>query len=425
MPRNHPDNSAELFALPEKRPSPRHIYSVSEVTHDIKGILENTFREIWVEGEISNFKPSSSGHYFFSLKDENALLNAVIFSRNIQEIKFKPEDGIKVVCCGNIGVYPPHGGYRLIVEKIAPQGLGNLQLALEQLKKKLEKEGLFSPAHKRLIPYLPQRIGIVTSLQGAALHDILKVLERRFSDVEVIIYPVKVQGDGAKEEIAEAINNLNQFSKQEAPSAGIDVLIVGRGGGSIEDLWAFNEEVVARAIYNSKIPVISAVGHEKDWTIADLTADLRAATPSVAAELAVPEKNDLLGKIEKLLDNMSLAIDHILEDKEEDLAKSIDNLRLLNPLVRLKVYQERISGFVSQIITRARHLLELKQAALQEAVSRLGALSPLNILGRGYSITFKLPEGVVLKDARLLKAGDELKTRLGKGEIFSKVTEVK
>jgi exodeoxyribonuclease VII large subunit len=426
MRRNSLDSATpELFSQSPKERGGCHIYTVSEITHDIKIILENTFAQVWVEGEISNFKPSSAGHYYFSLKDENAILNAVIFSRSAAEIKFRPQDGLKVVCYGDVEIYPPHGRYQLIIEKIEPKGLGSLQLALEQLKQKLEKQGLFSAERKRTLPYLPQRVGIVTSLQGAAIKDILKVLERRFSDVEIIILPVKVQGEGAKEEIAEAIKNFNQFNQRLPAALKIDLLIVGRGGGSIEDLWAFNEEIVARAIYNSEIPVISAVGHERDWTIADLVADVRAATPSQAAELAVPEKKDLLARLAELTDNMSLAVDHLMANKEEDLTSSIDNLRLLNPLLRLAMYLEKITGFSSQILVRMQHLWKLKQTALQAAAARLSSLSPLNILGRGYSITFCLPEAVVVRDAAYLKAGDTLKTRLHQGEVFSKVTEVK
>ncbi|MDP2940801.1 MAG: exodeoxyribonuclease VII large subunit [Candidatus Omnitrophota bacterium] len=404
--------------------SARRVYTVSEITRDIKLVLENAFSEAWVEGEASNINDHPSGHLYFSLKDKGAVLPAAIFNYRNKDIKFKVENGLKVICFGKIDVYPPHGSYKLIVEKIEPKGIGSLQLALEQLKEKLEKEGLFAQGHKRPLPYLPAKIGVVTSLSGAAIKDILKVLGRRFGEIEVVINPAQVQGDAAKEEIAAAIKDFNCFNAGLPARGRIELLIVGRGGGSIEDLWAFNEEIVARAIYASAIPVISAVGHERDWTIADLVADVRAATPSQAAEMAVPEKEELSRKIEGLLDNLSLAISRALADKEEALRANLGKLRLLNPLVRLDNYREKISGFADQIIVRMRHFLKLRQASLQEAASQLNSLSPLNILGRGYSITFGLPEGRVIKDAALAKTGDLIKTRLHKGEIVSFVREV-
>ncbi len=404
--------------------SARRIYTVSEITRDIKLVLENAFSEAWVEGEASNINDHPSGHLYFSLKDKGAVLPAAIFNYRNKDIKFKVENGLKVICFGKIDVYPPHGSYKLIVEKIEPKGIGSLQLALEQLKEKLEREGLFAREHKRPLPYLPAKIGVVTSLSGAAIKDILKVLGRRFGEIEVVINPAQVQGDAAKEEIAAAIKDFNCFNAGLPARGRIELLIVGRGGGSMEDLWAFNEEIVARAIYDSAIPVISAVGYERDCTIADLVADVRAATPSQAAEMAVPEKEELSRKIEGLLDNLSLAISHALADQEEALRANLGKLRLLNPMVRLDNYREKISGFANQIIVRMRHFLKLRQASLQEAASQLNSLSPLNILGRGYSITFGLPEGRIIKDAAWAKTGDLIKTRLHKGEIVSFVKEV-
>jgi exodeoxyribonuclease VII large subunit len=276
------------------------IYSVSEITFAVKAMLEGNFQGVWVEGEISNCRLQPSGHCYCSLKDDSSILSAVIFSRMFREVKFKVEDGLKVVCYGSLGVYAPQGKYQLIVERIEPKGIGALQLALEQLKEKLEKEGLFAPEHKRAIPYLPAKIGIVTSPTGAAIKDMLKVLERRFKDVHILLAPVRVQGDGAKEEISQAIRDFNEYNETLPEGEKIEVLIVGRGGGSIEDLWAFNEELVCRAIYASGIPVISAVGHERDVTVSDLVADVRAATPSVAAELVLPEKEELRENLDSL-----------------------------------------------------------------------------------------------------------------------------
>ncbi|MCK5594876.1 exodeoxyribonuclease VII large subunit, partial [bacterium] len=253
-------------------------------------MLEENFPSIWVEGEISNCRMPSSGHIYFTLKDEQSQLNAVFFRGANLKTKFRIEDGLKVLALGNISVYQRRGNYQLIVGLLQPRGIGELQLAFEQLKRKLQKEGLFAPEHKNPIPLFPKKIGIVTSPTGAAIRDILNVINRRFRQVEILVNPVRVQGEGAGEEIAKAIDEFNKMKK-------VDVLIVGRGGGSMEDLWAFNEEVVARAIYNSNIPIISAVGHEIDFVISDFVADLRAPTPSAAAELVVGEMEQIILKI--------------------------------------------------------------------------------------------------------------------------------
>ncbi|MDD4938725.1 MAG: exodeoxyribonuclease VII large subunit [Candidatus Omnitrophica bacterium] len=436
----------ELFCPQPGLNKDRHIYTVSQITQDIKLILENTFCEVWVEGEISNFRQYSSGHYYLSLKDKSALLQAVIFNRSAKEIKFKLEDGLKVICFGRVELYEPRGQYQLIIEKIEPKGIGSLQLALEQLKAKLEKEGLFAAEHKRPIPYLPGRIGVVTSLSGAAIKDILKVLDSRFRDIHITIYPVRVQGEEAKKEIAQAIEDFNRFNIDSAVNERIEVLIVGRGGGCIEDLWAFNEEIVARAIYNSRIPVISAVGHERDWTIADLVADVRAATPSVAAEMVIPKKEDLrdkvdglfsdlkgafldmssglLDRIDDLARRLTLCAQHSMELNTRELASISKKLALLNPTALIQQHKLKIADLARQMGVRIGHFLKLRQAEFNGAIEKLESLSPLNILGRGYSITFKMPQGQVIKDVSLLKTGDTVKTRLHKGEILSKIMEV-
>jgi exodeoxyribonuclease VII large subunit len=437
----------ELFPQPEYLKKGARVYTVSEITQDIKLLLENTFGQVWVEGEVSNFRPSQAGHYYFSLKDQSSVLAAVIFSRTHQEIKFKIEDGLKIICHGNIEVYPPRGQYQIIVDKVEPKGIGSRQLALEQLKQRLEKEGLFSPGHKRAIPYLPSRIGVVTSLQGAAIKDILKVFDRRFKDVHIVINPAKVQGEGSREEIAQAIEELNAFNQKAPPERRIEVMIVGRGGGSIEDLWAFNEEIVARAIYNSKIPVISAVGHERDVTVADLVADLRAPTPSVAAELAIPKKEDLEEKLTAALEDLNnsvngilfdvqqslgalihrlfLGMDHILELTCGEFESAIRKLKLLNPLTRIVAHQEKIRDLAGQIYVRLAHLLKLKEAQFTKAAEKLSNLSPMNILARGYSIAFKMPGEEIIKDVGAIKTGDMIKSRVHKGEILSEVREVR
>ena len=436
----------DLFESQDKLASPKHIYTVSEITKDIKLILENTFAEVWVEGEVSNFKQYPSGHCYFSLKDQTALLPAVIFNRTAKDINFKIEDGLKAICFGKIDVYPPRGQYQLVVEKIEPKGIGGLQLALEQLKQRLEKAGLFSAAHKRPLPYLPRRIGVVTSAQGAAIKDILKVLDRRFKDVHIIINSVRVQGEGAKEEIAQAIKDFNLLNEQLPGNERIEVMIVGRGGGSIEDLWAFNEEVVAYAIYNSGIPVISAVGHERDWTVADQVADLRAPTPSAAAELILPKKEDLREKLQFLSNNLrrlfldkavnfqeamgdlrhrlNLNMAHELELNKSRLGAAAKKLTLLNPAVLIRQHKIKTADLAKQIYIRALHFIKLKESGFIKAAEKLSTLSPLNILSRGYSITFKMPEAEVVKDANSVKAGDMVKTKLHKGDILSQVMEV-
>lgn len=402
----------------------KHVYSVYELTQDIKLILENTFGQVWVEGEISNFRPHPAG-YFFSLKDEKALLNAVVFKRNNKDLKFKLEDGLKVICFGKIEVYAPHGKYQLIIEKLEPKGIGSLQLALEQLKQRLEKEGLFASEHKRPIPYLPKNIGVVTSGHGAAIKDILKVLDTRFKDVHIVINPVRVQGEGAKEEIAQAIKDFNYFNQKVPDEEQVEVLIIGRGGGSIEDLWAFNEETVARAIYSSGIPVISAVGHERDWTIADLVADFRAPTPSAAAEKVIPKKDDLREKFEDLIQDLKRAFLENIANFEESLEGLTHRLKLSSPLALISRYRERTLDLARQIYVRIGHFVKLRESQFVKSVEKLSGLNPLNILSRGFSVTFKLPELEIVKDAQSLKIGESIKSRLHKGELVSRITEVR
>jgi exodeoxyribonuclease VII large subunit len=442
-----PKATTDLFTSQAHLKKNKHIYTVSEITQDIKLILENTLAEVWVEGEVSNFKiHPPSGHFYFSLKDQSAVLEAAMFSGVNKEVKFKIENGLKVICFGKISTYGPRSQYNLIVERIEPKGMGSLQLALEQLKQKLEKEGLFSTEHKRPIPYLPARIGVVTSLSGAAVKDILKVLDRRFKDINIIINPVRVQGEGAKEEIAQAIKDFNHLNEDLPVDQHIEVMIVGRGGGSIEDLWAFNEEIVARAIYNSKIPIISAVGHERDTTIADLVADVRAATPSVAAELVIPKKEDLREKVDILSEDirrsfldiaenfkanmddlahrLGLSIQNLLKLNVSELESAQKKLALLNPSVLIQQHKTKIADLVRQIHIRLGHFIKLKQSEFNVAIEKLSSLSPLNILARGYSITFEMPQGSILKDAKFVKIGDTIKTKLHKGEFLSQIKEV-
>jgi len=435
----------DLFTEPKDLKPPRRIFTVSQITQDIKLILEASFGEVWIEGEVSNFQAHHSGHFYFTLKDDSNVLPAAMFARANREVKFKIENGLKVICAGKVSAYTARGQYQIIVEKLEPKGVGSLQLALEQLKRKLEKEGLFAPEHKRPIPYLPARIGVVTSLSGAAIKDILKVLDRRFSDINIIINPVQVQGEKAKDEIAQAIKDFNLLNDGLALEDKIEVMIVGRGGGSTEDLWAFNEEIVARAIYNSGIPVISAVGHERDWTIADLVADLRAPTPSVAAELVIPKKEELRQRVEELSQDIKrsfldtslnlkeaageltrrlvLSMQNVFRLEVSDFEVQRKKLALLNPAVLIQQYKIQMLDLARQIYVRIGHFIKLKEAQFNKGVEKLSNLSPLNILSRGYSSTFGMADGEIIKERNAVKSGDMVKTKLHKGELLSRVID--
>ena len=285
--------------------SEKTILTVSRLTALLRGVLEENFEQLWVQGEVSNLSYPSSGHCYFTLKDTGAQLRCVMFKSSLKNLKFRMTDGMALIVRGRISVYDQRGEYQLICEYVEPAGIGALQTAFVQLKEKLDREGLFAEAHKVAMPGFPRTIGVVTSSTGAAIHDILNVLKRRFASLSVLLYPVRVQGEGAALEIARAIDDMNR-------QAEADILIVGRGGGSLEDLWAFNEEVVARAVYRSKIPVISAVGHETDWTICDFVADLRAPTPSAAAELVVASANELRGQVEAFSHRLQRSIENLL-----------------------------------------------------------------------------------------------------------------
>ena len=399
----------------------KHIYSISELTQNIRAILEGTFSEVWVEGEISNFTNHSSGHMYFSLKDAGAVLLCAFFRSANQGLKFQIQDGMNVVCFGKISVYDKRGQYQLYVEKIEPKGVGALQIAFEQLKAKLQKEGLFEEARKRPIPYLPTRIGVVTSPTGAAIRDILNVVKRRFQNVEVILNPVRVQGEGAEKEIAQAVEEFNIFNNEMPFDKRVDVLIVGRGGGSLEDLWSFNEEIVARAIFKSKIPIISAVGHEVDWTIADFVADKRAPTPSAAAEMVIPRKEDLLVRMEELAGRLDGAIIDKVTFLEGELKTLAESYILKQPISIIEQYQQRIDDIAKNIGIRAGHILDIKNSVFGNLCGKLDMLSPFKVLSRGYSITALATSGKVVKDTSQLKKGDEVKTRLSKGEFISEV----
>lgn len=396
---------------------PRKIYKVSEINKIAKNLLEEEFPEIWLEGEISNFTLHSSGHLYFSLKDEDAQINAIMYKWQAGQLEFVPENGMKVIAQGKISVFVKGGRYQIIVYGLKPIGIGALQQAFEQLKRKLEKEGLFDKARKRPIPMLPQKIGIVTSPTGAAIRDILNIIERRFANVHILIHPVRVQGDRAAGEIAEAIAYVNE----RFPS--LDVLIVGRGGGSLEDLWSFNREIVARAIYNSRIPVISAVGHEVDYTIADFVADLRAPTPSAAAELVVTNKIELEKKVLLLTSKIKLSMKHELDERTNQYRRLVDSRIFRHPEELYSQFQQEIDYYLERIISKCAHFLDFQKEKLNSIAGKLNVLSPLNILARGYSIAYKLPENEILKSISQVTMKDKVKVKLHRGEIICTVEE--
>ncbi|OGW84632.1 MAG: exodeoxyribonuclease VII large subunit [Omnitrophica bacterium RIFCSPLOWO2_01_FULL_45_10] len=395
----------------------KRIYTVSELTKYIRVIIEDSFPAIWIEGEIANYVLHSSGHIYFSLRDANSVLKCAFFRHSNEKLKFKLKDGMKAICFGSISVYEARGDYQLIVEEIEPKGVGALQLAFQQLKEKLHKEGLFDERHKIPIPYLPTRIGIVTSPTGAAIRDILNIARRRFSNVEIIILPVRVQGESAKDEIAAAIREFNRIKN-------VDVMIVTRGGGSLEDLWPFNEETVARAIYDSEIPVISAVGHEIDYTISDFVADFRAPTPSAAAELVIPKKEDLSNLINTLMARLKNTLTGKLGLLNQRLTALRESYILRQPLNFIIQYEQRIDDLSKDLNIRLDHIVEMRNENFNNLISKLGALSPLAILNRGYSITMKLPDRVVVKDAKTLRKDDLVETKLGRGKFISRVEEI-
>ena len=376
-------------------PKEKQVLKVSELTKDIKLILENSFGVVWVEGEVSNLRRPSSGHIYFTLKDEFSQIRCVLFRQQSLGIKFQLKDGLKIVVFVRLSVYERDGSYQLYINLVEPKGKGSLQLAYEQLKERLSKEGLFDAANKKPLPFLPQTVGIITSPTGAVIRDMIHVLGQRFENFKLILYPVKVQGKGAKEDMVEAVEYFNS-------NKNVDVIILARGGGSIEDLWAFNEEIVARAIYQSQIPIVSAVGHETDFTIADFVSDVRAPTPSRAAELVIPQKKDLYQRI---------------KDYIKDLNR---NLRDFIPQ-----QQQRLDGLMDSLGRNLEIILKEKKRQLELEISKFQGLNPLSILSRGYSIASKLPSQGILKSTELLKVGDHINTRLHKGSFSSVVEEIK
>lgn len=433
----------------------RRILSVSELTANLREVLETTFPEVWVEGELSNARVWQTGHLYFTLKDGSAQIKGVMFRSALRYLKFKPEDGLHVVVRGRISVYDPKGEYQLVGEHMEPHGYGPLQLAFEQLKKKLAAEGLFDAGRKRPLPTLPRRIGVVTSIDGAALRDIIRVLRRRYPNAHVVIAPSRVQGDDAAGEIVRALRGIARVD-------GVDVVIVGRGGGSLEDLWAFNEEKVARAIAACPVPVISAVGHETDFTIADFVADLRAATPSAAAELVVRRKDDFCGFIDRQGDRLQAAmrrriarfesrvnaliarpgyagqrgrlamrgrhvselaatLRHTINSATARRVRRHDLLRRaltqFDPRHRLGAVKTQLVAREGQLGRAAARRLHHADARFKALAARLEGLSPLSVLGRGYAVAWDSTRTRILRDPASVSAGDEVIVTLERGEL--------
>jgi len=460
LPFDDDGDHAEDMAVSDSVDDRPRIFTVTALTAEVRLVLETTWADVWVEGEVSNCRVWNTGHVYFSLKDPGAQLRAVMFKSAARSLKFKLEDGLHVLARGRLNVYEPKGEYQIVCSAVEPRGFGARQLALEQLKKRLQADGLLDPARKRPLPALPRKIGVVTSIDGAALRDILKVLGRRYPNAHVVIAPARVQGETAAAEIARALGDIGRIE-------GVDVVIVGRGGGSIEDLWAFNEEPVARAIARCPVPVISAVGHEVDVTLADLVADLRSPTPSAAAEIVVSAKDEFVARIDRLADRVSAAVRGRLQDGRHRLQRLIG--------------RPAVAGFPARLALRGRHVAEL-QAGLQRAghdsvgrrqrvfqtlrlrleslnlrrsisriqtrltqadarlraavvrrghaadgqlrplAARLDTLSPLAVLGRGYAVCWDAERHTILREAAAVAAGEAVRVTLHRGELQCVVT---
>jgi len=401
----------------KEQPSEWRVYSVSEITREIKLHLENQFPGLWIEGEISNLKRHASGHLYFSLKDQDAQIACVMWRGRNASLRFQPQDGMKILALGDVTLYERQGKYQLDVAVLRPSGVGDLQMAFEALKKKLAAEGLFDANRKRPIPVFPERIGVVTSSTGAALQDIVSVTRRRFPSVQLILRPVKVQGPGAAEDIAEAIREFNAFRR-------VDVLIVGRGGGSMEDLWAFNEETVARAVSASGIPVISAVGHEIDFSICDFVADLRAPTPSAAAELAVPDRNELAQTLAAWKNQMARSL-------LERVRRPMDRIRVFQRSYAFRRPRDMIRERkleLDDLFRRCETLVDRKiqgfKADQNKHLEKLKALNPEAVLQRGYSITTRMRDGKVVNGCDDLSVDESVRIRFFRGSVKSRIETI-
>ncbi len=389
------------------------VWSIAELTLHVKAILENSVPQLWVEGEISNFVHHSSKHMYFSLKDDRAQLRCVFFRGRNRLLKFTPEGGMKVRARGEITVYERSGQYQMVVSNLEPAGEGELELAFRRLVGRLEKEGLFRKELKKPLPQFPGKIGVVTSPTGAAIHDMIRVLSTRFP-VEVLMYPVRVQGEGAAEEIARAIRRLNEMGEVEA-------IIVGRGGGSLEDLWAFNEEVVARSIFESAIPVISAVGHEVDHTISDMVADWRSPTPTAAAERIVPPRDEVEEGLDRMQRRLARRMLEMIRFWKERLRRYAEGRALGRPLVRLREEAQRLDDLTHRLGRSLQRVEERMAERVGAAAGKLRALDPLAVLERGYSICRNSPEGSAITNSADVAEGDPIYVRFRRGSLTARV----
>lgn len=391
---------------------PQNIFSVTDLTRKIKGTLEEGFSRIAVQGELSNFKHHSSGHLYFTLKDEHAQIQCVMWRSRVPALSVTPQDGMKMIARGNVTVYEVRGNYQLDVASLQLLGAGELQIAFERLKQKLAAEGLFDQDHKKPLPQFPQRIGIVTSPTGAAIQDIINIINRRFPSTELILCPVKVQGIGAAEEIASAIDDFNNFG-------AVDVILVGRGGGSLEDLWAFNEEIVARSIYHSSIPVVSAVGHEIDFTIADFVADLRAPTPSAAAELIVPDRREIIEIVRNFCYTSEQIVRTKLTNQKSTITALLQSYSFNRPLDRLHQYSQHLDEINRAFDQSVGHRFTLLGQILHSLEKRMLSLNPEIVLQRGYAILIR--NGKAVSKSKHLHPEDEIDIKMTDGTVSAVV----
>ena len=392
--------------------------TVSDLTQQIKMLLETGLAPVWLTGEISNFKRHSSGHFYFSLKDENAQIPCVMWAGRNRGLRFSPEDGMQVLAHGQVTVYEKRGYYQFDVAQIQPAGVGALQAAFEQLKRRLQAEGLFDEARKKPLPEFAQSVGIVTSPTGAALRDLVSVLRRRWPAMKIILRPVLVQGAGAAEAIAQAIGEFNEYKE-------VEVLIVGRGGGSLEDLWAFNEEIVARAIYASKIPVVSAVGHEVDFSISDFVADVRAATPSAAAELVAPEVAEVKRQLQSLAIQSIRQLQRLLQTQHDRLRRVATSYGLRQPLDQVRQRSQQLDDLQRRLQLALQNRLAIWKQQLKAKEQRLRALSHEHILQRGFAIVYREPDKKLVHEAKELQANDSIHIQFGVGSAEARVEKVK
>ncbi|MFO7902637.1 MAG: exodeoxyribonuclease VII large subunit [Planctomycetota bacterium] len=393
-------------------------FSVTQITRRIKGVLGATFPSVWVVGEISDLARPRSGHVYLTLKDDQSQIRAVLWRGMAQRLKFDLADGQQVLCRGEVDVYVPRGSYQLVIRRIEPRGLGSLEQRLRELQRKLAAEGLFAPQWKKPLPTFPRRVAVVTSPTGAAVRDFLEVVRKRWQGVDILIVPTRVQGDGAAAEIARAVRQVNRL--QPSP----DVLVVTRGGGSMEDLWCFNEENVVRAIFASRIPVVSAVGHEIDVTLSDLVADVRALTPTDAAQRVIPSSDELAASLGHFHSRLAASLNAVAHAARTRLEAIAARRALRRPLDRVRDLERRLDELHLRATRAANATLRAAQRHVQAAAGRLESLSPLNVLARGYTVTQAGRDGPVVRDASQLNVGDELMTRYARGRTLSRVESI-